>query len=279
MKVVIFGSGSFGTAMATAVARNGHEVVVLSRSEEISAGINDQHKNLKYLTDFDLLPNISSTCDPAVALLGCDFIIHSVPVCPPCLSFLTPSMCEMTIFQVQASMQYLSARRDDIPAHVPIISTSKGLHSELLLTMNEIIPQALGREQPCAFLSGPSFAKEIMRDMPTAVVVASSIDEVAARVQALFKTDRMRVYTCKDVIGVEVGGALKNVFAIACGIAEGCGLGYNSAAALVTRGLSEMRKLALSMGAQEQTLSGLSGQSALRGGTKSSKFHVFIRCR
>ena len=168
------------------------------------------------------------------------------------------------VFQVQASMQYLSARRDDIPAHVPIISTSKGLHSELLLTMNEIIPQALGREQPCAFLSGPSFAKEIMRDMPTAVVVASSIDEVATRVQALYKTERMRVYTCKDVIGVEVGGALKNVFAIACGIAEGCGLGYNTAAALVTRGLSEMRKLALCMGAQEQTLSGLSGASLLR---------------
>ena len=167
------------------------------------------------------------------------------------------------VFQVQASMQYLSARRDDIPAHVPIISTSKGLHSELLLTMNEIIPQALGREQPCAFLSGPSFAKEIMRDMPTAVVVASSIDEVATRVQALYKTERMRVYTCKDVIGVEVGGALKNVFAIACGIAEGCGLGYNTAAALVTRGLSEMRKLALCMGAQEQTLSGLSGASLL----------------
>lgn len=92
-------------------------------------------------------------------------------------------------------------------------------------------------------------------------MVASSSDEVAANVQALFKTERMRIYTCKDVIGVEVGGALKNVFAIACGIAEGCGLGYNSAAALVTRGLSEMRKLALAMGAQEHTLSGLSGLS------------------
>lgn len=150
MKVVIFGSGSFGTAMATAVARNGHEVVILSRSEEISAGINEQHRNLKYLTEFELLPNISSTCDADRALNGCDFIIHSVPV--------------------QASMQYLSLRRDAIPAHVPIISTSKGLHSELLLTMNEIIPQALARQQPCAYLSGPSFAKEIMRDMPTAVV-------------------------------------------------------------------------------------------------------------
>jgi glycerol-3-phosphate dehydrogenase len=176
-------------------------------------------------------------------------------------------------------MQYLSARRDDIPAHVPIVSTSKGLHSELLLTMNEIIPQALGREQPCAFLSGPSFAKEIMRDMPTAVVVASSTDEVAARVQALYKSDRMRVYTCKDVIGVEVGGALKNVFAIACGIAEGCGLGYNSAAALVTRGLSEMRKLALSMGAQEQTLSGLSGQAAFALLHRGTNSHFFKRCR
>jgi glycerol-3-phosphate dehydrogenase (NAD+) len=240
MKIVIFGSGSFGTAMATAVARNGHEVVVLSRSEEISVGINQEHRNLKYLTEFELLPNISSTCDVDDALRSCDFIIHSVPV--------------------QASMQYLSDRRDAIPAHVPIVSTSKGLHSELLLTMNEIIPQALGRDQPCAFLSGPSFAKEIMQDMPTAVVVASSSDEVALGVQALFKTERMRVYTCKDVVGVEVGGALKNVFAIACGIADGCGLGYNTSAALVTRGLSEMRKLALAMGAQEQTLSGLSGR-------------------
>ena len=239
MKVVVFGSGSFGTAMATAVARNGHEVVMLSRSDEIARGINEQNKNMKYLAEFDLLPNISSTCSTADALRGCDFIIHSVPV--------------------QASMSYLTERRDDIPPHVPIISTSKGLHSDLLLTMNEIIPQALGREQPCAFLSGPSFAKEIMRDMPTAVVVASSSEELAIRVQTLFKTERMRVYTTMDVIGVEVGGALKNIFAIACGIAEGCGLGYNSAAALVTRGLSEMRKLALCMGAQEQTLSGLSG--------------------
>jgi glycerol-3-phosphate dehydrogenase (NAD+) len=239
MKVVVFGSGSFGTAMATAVARNGHEVVILSRSEEITCGINEQHKNMKYLTEFELLPNISSTCSTADALHGCDFIIHSVPV--------------------QASLAYLSERRDAIPPHVPIVSTSKGLHSELLLTMNEIIPQALGREHPCAFLSGPSFAKEIMRDMPTAVVAASSSEELAIQVQTLFKTERMRVYTSRDVIGVEVGGALKNVFAIACGIAEGCGLGYNSAAALVTRGLSEMRKLALCMGAQEQTLSGLSG--------------------
>jgi glycerol-3-phosphate dehydrogenase len=260
MKVVIFGSGSFGTAMATAVARNGHEVVVLSRSEEISVGINEQHRNLKYLTEFDLLPNITSTCDADDALRSCDFMIHSVPV--------------------QASMQYLSERRDVIPAHVPIVSTSKGLHSELLLTMNEIIPQALGRDQPCAFLSGPSFAKEIMRDMPTAVVVASSCDEVSLRVQALFKTERMRVYTCKDVIGVEVGGALKNVFAIACGIAEGCGLGYNTAAALVTRGLSEMRKLALAMGAQEQTLSGLSGQSTfahLHSSNEANKDHFCLQ--
>ena len=106
-------------------------------------------------------------------------------------------------------------------------------------------------------------------------MVASSSDEVAANVQALFKTERMRIYTCKDVIGVEVGGALKNVFAIACGIAEGCGLGYNSAAALVTRGLSEMRKLALAMGAQEHTLSGLSGLffSPANSSKMSSKTH------
>jgi glycerol-3-phosphate dehydrogenase (NAD(P)+) len=107
-------------------------------------------------------------------------------------------------------------------------------------------------------------------------VVASSSDEVAANVQALFKTERMRIYTCKDVIGVEVGGALKNVFAIACGIAEGCGLGYNSAAALVTRGLSEMRKLALAMGAQEHTLSGLSGLWLLRTRRKCRAKLIFV---
>jgi len=125
--------------------------------------------------------------------------------------------------------------------------------------MNEIIPESLQRQQPTAFISGPSFAKELLSDMPTGFVIASTDEHVTKRVQQLFTSPTVRAYTSDDVIGVEIGGALKNVFAIAAGMASGIGLGLNSKAMLVTRGCSEMTRIALKIGAKQETLAGLSG--------------------
>jgi len=146
-----------------------------------------------------------------------------------------------------------------IPNHVPIINSSKGICTETLKMMNEIIPESLQRHQPMAVISGPSFAKELLSDMPTGFVIASTDEHVTQRVQQLFTSPNVRAYTSDDVVGVEIGGALKNVFAIAAGVASGIGLGLNSKAMLVTRGCSEMTRIAIKIGAKQETLAGLSG--------------------
>eukprot|EP01094_Clydonella_sp_ATCC50884_P012783 TRINITY_DN23066_c0_g1_i1.p1 TRINITY_DN23066_c0_g1~~TRINITY_DN23066_c0_g1_i1.p1 ORF type:complete len:350 (-),score=114.82 TRINITY_DN23066_c0_g1_i1:187-1236(-) len=238
-KIAVFGGGSFGTALATCLAHNGHTAVLLTRNEAVVASINETHRNCQYLTAYEVPPLVSATSDAATALAGADYILHCVPV--------------------QASPAYLAKLRPLIPPHVPLISASKGLHAETLQYMSEIVPEALGRPQPLAFLSGPSFAKELMERQPTSVVAASEQAELAVQVQRLFVSKSLRVYTSTDVVGVEVGGALKNVFALAAGMAEGLGYGYNTMAMLVTRGCAEMRRLAERMGADPHTLAGLSG--------------------
>jgi len=160
---------------------------------------------------------------------------------------------------VQSSTEFLKSVKDMIPETVPIVSLSKGIHSETLKFMNDVIADALGRKQPMAFLSGPSFARELMEDQPTGLVLASEDEKLVQDLQSMLASGRLRVYTSTDVIGVEVGGALKNIYAIAAGMAEGMGFKLNTAALLVTRGCSEMRKLATTLGAKPQTLSGLSG--------------------
>jgi glycerol-3-phosphate dehydrogenase (NAD+) len=243
MKVVVLGSGSFGTAMATVLARNGHAVVMVTRSSECSHSINEKHRNPFYLTDYELPENLTATTDMASALAGAGLVVHSVPV--------------------QATHAYLTANKDKFDKSVPFVSTSKGLHTETLQMMNEIIEEVLGADQRTAFFSGPSFAKELMASVPTAVVVASADEATANFVRAAFAGKTLRVYTTADVTGVEVGGALKNVFAIAAGVLEGMNLGQNTAAALVTRGCSEMNRLARVMGAHQDTMAGLSGMGDL----------------
>jgi len=238
-KVTVFGGGSFGTALAYALAKNGHNVMILSRNPEVNKSINENHKNSSYLTDSLLPSNITATSDPKEALENADYILHSIPI--------------------QVSKEYLENLKQYISPDIPIISSSKGLHSAGLVYMSDLVPTVLGRDQPMAFISGPSFAKELMQDYPTAVVVASKITQLCEDVQRLFASETLRVYTTDDVIGVQVGGALKNIFAIAAGIIEGLGLGVNTMAALVTRGCSEMCKLAVALGGRPETLSGLSG--------------------
>ena len=146
-----------------------------------------------------------------------------------------------------------------IPADVPIISTSKGLHTETLQVMSDLIPEALGRDQPTALFSGPTFAKELLEGWPTGAVAASRDEALAKAVAQLFASAHVRVWTTTDVVGVEVGGALKNVYAIASGVLEGLGLGYKTTALLVTRAVAEMNALAVAMGSRQATLAGLSG--------------------
>ena len=243
MKIVLLGSGSFGTSIATVLARNGHDVVVVTRSQECAISINESHKNPFYLTDWELPTNLRATTDLSEGVKDAELIIHSIPV--------------------QATHHYLTVNKSHFNKHVPFVSTSKGLHTDTLQMMNEIIASVLGEDQLSAFFSGPSFAKELMAAMPTAVVVASTHSHVAEFVRTAFASPSLRVYVSTDVIGVEVGGALKNVFAIAAGVLEGMNLGQNTSAALVTRGCAEMNRLARAMGAHPDTMSGLAGMGDL----------------
>lgn len=237
--IAVFGAGSFGTAMATLAARNGHPTRMLVRRQEVADSINQHHRNPRYFSEFELPELLTATLDPAEALKDVKFIVHCVPM--------------------QASQEFLHNLRDMIPEDVPIVSTSKGLHSETLDLMSDVIPKAFGRAQPMAFMSGPTFAKELLQQMPTGFVVASTDAKLADQVREVFASEHLRVYPTDDIIGVQVGGALKNIFAIACGIVDGLGLGANTTAMLVTLGCREAARLAGALGARPETLNGLSG--------------------
>jgi glycerol-3-phosphate dehydrogenase (NAD+) len=247
VKVSVFGAGSFGTALSMVLANNGHDVSILARDPAVVESINERHENCKHQSGHVLPSRVTATSDIAECLKGSSLIVHAVPA--------------------QNSLDFLSHRREQINSlarNVPIVSVAKGLHvASGGLMMRDVILKGLGdvseQDRPLAFLSGPSFAKELLDRMPTGVVVASSNADLARRVQKLFSSVVLRVYTSDDVIGVELGGALKNIMAIAAGIVAGCGLGYNTVTGMVTRGLNEMRLLALAMGAQETTIAGLAG--------------------
>ena len=201
--------------------------------------INESHVNTRYLPKHTLPPNVRATTDAAAAIAGAAYIVHAVPV--------------------QQSFSFLSGLKDVIPPATPILCLSKGLEVSSCRNMSELIPAALGRKQPLAVLSGPTFAVELMDGLPTAIVAASEDAQLAQRVQRLFASSNLRVNTSSDVIGVEMAGALKNVVAIAAGMVEGLQLGNNAMAALVAQGCSEVRWLAEKMGAEPTTLLGLSG--------------------
>jgi len=238
-KVAVFGGGTFAVAVGTLFARNGHNVVLLARDKDVVQSINNDHINCRYLSEYKLHPNISATDDVKTALDGADFILHAVPV--------------------QASPKFFETIKDLVPSSAPIVSLSKGIHIETLRFMCDIFNDIFGPNHPTAYFSGPSFARELMDEQPTAVVVASNDEKLAATLQQMLSSNRIRVYTSTDVKGVEVGGALKNMYAIAAGVCEGMGFKLNTAAALVTRGCSEIRKLAHAMDADHSTLNGLSG--------------------
>lgn len=240
-KIVIFGGGSFGTAMGVALARSHPDLQVslLLRDAYLCRDINEKHCNSRYLPDFVLPPNVTATTSAVEAIAGSQYAIHAVPV--------------------QHTRVFLESIKDIIDPTMPIISVSKGVELTTGQLMSEVIPSALGRKQPAAYLSGPSFAKEVMASRPTGIVAASKDRKLARDVQKLFASPVMRVNTSHDVVGVEICGALKNVLAIAAGIVEGLDLGQNAMAALVAQGCAEIRWLAEKMGAKTATISGLSG--------------------
>lgn len=239
VRVAVMGGGNFGLALATVVARQNIPTTLLIRDEETAEVINREHKHPRYMSDITLPKMIRASADPQTALSDATFIIHAVPV--------------------QYSRNFLEKVKDFIPPSVPVLSASKGIETTSLGFMMEILKDCLGEDRSYAFLSGPSFAREICEGVATAVVIASEDLLLADDLADMLSSDNFRVFTTKDVVGVEIGGAVKNVIALAAGMCEGLGLGTNAMSGLVTRGCAEMRRLGLTLGARPSTISGLSG--------------------
>ncbi len=245
MRACIIGSGSFGTALSTVLAAHCDQVRIWGRDEKLVAAINERKENPVYLPGISLPQSLSASTSLEEALSGCELVVSA-----------TPS---------HATREVTQRARPFLPKQVPLITVSKGIENDSLLTMTEVLEDSLPEEfHPyLAVLSGPSFAKEMVRRLPTAVTVAARWEKVAQRCQALLQTDAFRTYTSSDVMGVQIGGALKNVIAIAAGIADGLGFGHNARAAIITRGLAEMTRIAVRKGSNPLTLSGLSGMGDL----------------
>jgi glycerol-3-phosphate dehydrogenase (NAD(P)+) len=221
------------------LARVGHDARLWARDPALVADMRARRANAVYLPDILFPETLRVTADLAEALLGTEFIISAVPS--------------------HGTRQIVARAAEYISPGSTVVSATKGLEQDTLFRVSEIIAQELGDRVHVAVLSGPSFAAEFARGLPTAVSVASSDEAVVARVQAEFRSPYFRLYGTDDVVGVETGGALKNVIAIAAGLAEGLGLGHNALAGLITRGLAEISRLACAAGAKRETLAGLTG--------------------
>jgi len=238
-EICVLGAGAFGTAMAWCAARNGHRVRWFARDAVQVKQINETHRNPKYLSEFELPDNIVATTDAAEALRGCDLVILALPA--------------------QKTPDWIREHRDAIPADVVFCSTAKGLYLPGKQLLSEAMLAAFARPQRLAFLSGPSFARQILEGHPTAVVVASALLADAVTVQFALSGLRFRVYASQDTVGVELGGALKNPLALGAGMIEGRGYGINTMAAYVTRAARELSILSIAHGGKPETIAGLAG--------------------
>jgi glycerol-3-phosphate dehydrogenase (NAD(P)+) len=237
--LAIVGAGSWGTALAIALAPRFGSVRLWARRPEQAQAIRDTRENALYLAGFPLPANVSVTSALDEAVPGAQLVILVVPS-----RFLRS--------QVEALSSLLAA-------DAVVLSAAKGLENGTLFRMSQVIQDVLARPLRLAVLSGPTFAREVAAGEPVAVVVASADIEIAHQLQPRLSGSAFRVYASDDVIGVETGAALKNVIAIASGICQGLGLGSNTVAALVTRGLAEITRLAVALGGRERTLAGLAG--------------------
>jgi len=238
-RIAIIGAGSWGTALAIIAARAGHDVKLWSRDPEVVKSINEQRTNSRYLTTATIPDRVNATNEIPIALDNASLVLLAAPshAARDLLTQMSPALEEPAI----------------------IVSVSKGIEIETGKRVSEIVKEVVGRAHLFVCLSGPSFAKEVVAGTPTAIVAASK-DAMAARtVQSDLSFENLRIYTNNDVVGTELGGSVKNVMAIAAGMTTGLGLGSNSVAALITRGLAEITRLARREGAQTETLMGLAG--------------------
>ncbi|WP_142850519.1 NAD(P)H-dependent glycerol-3-phosphate dehydrogenase [Telmatospirillum sp. J64-1] len=236
-RIGVIGAGAWGTALAASAARAGRQVVLWAREQAVADSINADHRNPHYLPDQHLPENLVATCDAARAL-DADAVLLVVP------SQFLRGICDT----------FRPLWRGGLPA----VICAKGIEQQTHLLMSEAVAEALP-QAPLAILSGPTFAAEVARDLPSAVTLACADLDLGGRLVEALGTTTFRPYLSDDVIGAQMGGAVKNVLAIASGIVEGRGLGDNARAALVTRGLAEITRLAVAKGARPETLMGLSG--------------------
>jgi glycerol-3-phosphate dehydrogenase (NAD(P)+) len=237
--IAVLGSGSWGTALAVHLARTGHDVRLWARDAGLAAAMTSGRENRSYLQGIALPEALKPTSDVAGAVDGAAFVVMAMPS--------------------HGLRDVARAARPHLPRACTVVSAVKGLEEGSLLRMSEVLRAEIANLGEVVVLSGPSFALEVARELPTAVVAAGQSGAVVEAVMAHFRSPALRLYGSSDVIGVELGGSLKNIIAIAAGVVEGLGLGHNALAALMTRGLAELSRLAVALGARRETLAGLAG--------------------
>lgn len=247
-RIAVIGAGAWGTALAVVAGRaGGHEVRLWALEKEVCQAIAQSRTNSLFLAGCPLPAAVSATTDFQAALSGAEIVVSVMP----------SHHCRRTFEHMAQWLQ----------PQMIFVSATKGIENETLLRMSEVIQEVVGRfcgfSPKIAALSGPSFAQEVAQGRPTAVTVASAEPSLSGRVQKEFSDPGFRIYMNDDMVGVELGGALKNVIAIAAGVCSGLGLGHNTGAALITRGLAEITRLAVACGAQPQTMAGLAGMGDL----------------
>lgn len=237
-KIGIIGAGSFGTALAILLTGKGHQVSLWGRKRSLISLMEETRENPHYLPGVKLPEGIRITCHMESAIEGADIVLFAVPA--------------------QSFRSVFASAAPYIKENVTVVNVAKGIEKTSLMRLSQIAEEILP-EAPYVTLSGPSHAEEVARQLPTIVAVASKDETSDKKIQEAFNTDRFRVYTNDDIIGVELGGALKNIIALGAGISDGMGFGDNAKAAMMTRGLAEMCRLGRAMGASESTFSGITG--------------------
>lgn len=244
MKTAVLGAGAWGTALADMLARNGRRTTLWARNPDVVAGMKKSGENRTYLPGVALSPELDITSDPVQAFDGADVVLVVVPS--------------------QFLRHTLHSFKELMPHRPVVVCASKGIELDSLSPMSVAVAEALSDREPrYAMLSGPSFADEVGRSLPTSVALGCEDEVLGRQLRELFSTSFFRVYSTSDYRGVELGGAMKNVMAIATGIADGLEFGHNTRAALITRGLAEMSRLGAAMGADVKTFMGLSGMGDL----------------
>jgi glycerol-3-phosphate dehydrogenase (NAD(P)+) len=241
MRTTVIGGGAWGTALATVLRQRGHDVLVWAHDADVVESIEAVRENTRYLPGVRLPDGLHATGELGAAVARAELVLA-----------VSPS---------HVTREVMVRAAPSLPPSIPIVCATKGIENDTLMTMSEVLEDVLPPERHpyLAFLSGPSFAAEVVRGLPTAVVVAARWERLAKQVQQVFALPAFRVYSSPDVVGTELGGALKNVIAIAAGASDGLGFGHNARSGLITRGLAEITRLAVRRGAHPMTLSGLAG--------------------